>query len=199
MIGKKIPFFFTLASPITLLSSIWLKYAARSKGKIENAIFSKVGILPVLDHYYQPLINPKKHLKKSLRDDRNLPGFDMNVEEQLDLLAKFDYNVELLEFPIDNGKDPSEVNYFYNNKGYRSGDGEYLYNMLRYFKPKKIIEIGSGNSTLMAKNALDKNRSEDKDYQCEHICIEPYEMPWLESKDVKVIRKELEDIEPFVF
>jgi hypothetical protein len=56
-----------LLSPITLLSSLWLKFFKLSGVKgISDSIFMSLGILPVLDQYYQPLINPKKHLKKSL-------------------------------------------------------------------------------------------------------------------------------------
>ncbi len=165
------------------------------KSEVEEAIFSELGILPILDHYYQPLINPKKHLKKSLREDRNLPGINFNVEEQLEILGKFDYNEELLEFPIENTDEADEEAFYYNNGFYASGDAEYLYNMIRHFKPSKIIEIGSGNSTLMAINAIVKNKAENENYHCEHICVEPYEMPWLETKDLKIVRKKVEDMD----
>jgi len=167
----------------------------RPMGKTENAIFSKIGILPILDHYYQPLINPKKHLKKSLRQDRILPGIDFNVQEQLDILSKFNFNDELLKFPVNKRNEIDGVEFVYDNYNYCFGDAEYLYNMVRHFKPGKIIEIGSGHSTLMTLNAIDKNRVENKNYQCEHICVEPYEMPWLETRNVKVIRRKVEDID----
>ena len=51
----------------------------------------KLGVLPLLDHYYYPLINPKKHLHKSLFEDRELSGIDWNVSEQLTLLEKFNF------------------------------------------------------------------------------------------------------------
>jgi hypothetical protein len=51
------------------LAKIVLKI--NGKGKVEGDIFSWLGVLPILDQYYQPLINPKKHLKKSLRVDRD--------------------------------------------------------------------------------------------------------------------------------
>jgi len=190
-----------LGIPLTFLSSLWLKLVMRSKqwGRTEDKIFSIIGVLPILDHYYQPLVNPKRHLKKSLRDDRVLPGLELNVQEQLNILDKFDFNHELLEFPLNNDNETREKMFFYNNGSYCSGDAEYLYNILRHFKPQKIIEIGCGYSTLMALNAVDKNKSEDKNYYCEHICIEPYEMPWLEDKNVKVKRNKVEDIDVTFF
>ncbi len=184
-------------APFTFLSSVWLKLVRKAgTGKINEAIFMQLGILPVLDHYYQPMINPVKYLKKPLRDDRELKGIDFNVEEQLNILSRFNYNKELLEFPISKEK---EIEFYYNNDSYCSGDAEYLYNIIRYFKPKRIIEIGSGNSTLMVKNAIANNILENSKYTCNHICIEPYEQPWLEKLDVELIREKIENLDKSLF
>jgi hypothetical protein len=59
-------------------------------------------------------------------------------------------------------------------------------------KPRKIIEIGSGHSTKIARIALIKNHSESGQ-RATHTCIEPYEMGWLEKVDgIQVIRERLE-------
>jgi hypothetical protein len=47
----------------------------------------------------------------------------------------------------------------------------------------------------MAIKAIDRNYDDDPHYKCEHICIEPYEMPWLEEAGVSVVRKKVEDVE----
>jgi predicted O-methyltransferase YrrM len=186
-----------LGSPLTLLSAIWLKCVRRvGIGRLEEKIFMRVGVLPIIDHYYEPLINPKKGLTRSLREDRELPGIDFNIEEQLILLDKFNYNEELVKVPINKG---AEFGYYYNNASYESGDGEYLYNIIRHFKPKRIIEIGSGWSTLMAINALKENKVEDSSYSCHHTCIEPYEQPWLENMEVEVIRERVEVVDKSLF
>ncbi|MCZ2356544.1 MAG: class I SAM-dependent methyltransferase [Bacteroidia bacterium] len=182
-----------IGSPITLLASIWLKLVRRAgTGWLGDKIFMGVGVLPVLDHYYQPMINPKKHLLKSLREDRNLNGIDFNTQEQLDLLAKFSYNEELLKFPT---QKKQEIEYYYDNGSYCSGDAEYLYSVVRHFKPNRIIEIGSGFSTLMVRNAITANALDNPNYKCNHICIEPYEQPWLEKVSVELIRKKAEDVD----
>jgi len=183
--------------PFTFLSSIWLWFVKKAgTGKIGDKIFMQLGILPVLDHYYQPMINPKKHLTKSLRDDRELQGIDFNAEEQLDLLAKFNYNEELLKFPLSKKKD---FEFYYDNGSYCSGDAEYLYNIVRHFKPSRIIEIGSGSSTLMVRNAITANKLDNSNYKCNHICIEPYEQPWLEEIEVELIREKIENIDKSFF
>src|SRR5437016_10501172 len=58
-------------------------------------LFRNIGIFPLQDHYYDPLFNPK-HLRHSLRTDRDLPGVDWNVDEQLEFLSSFDFNDELV-------------------------------------------------------------------------------------------------------
>jgi len=181
-----------LFTPFTFLFAYLFRYFRKHSLKsfpISKKIFLHVGVIPILDHYYEPLFNPK-HLRYSLRIDRALPGIDFNDDEQLNILKRFNYNNELLKFPIEKTNNVRE--YCYNIGDFLSGDAEYLYNMIRLFKPKTIIEIGSGNSTLMARNAINKNQSELPDQNCEHICIEPYEQPWLEEIGIKVIRKKVE-------
>lgn len=183
--------------PFTFFSALWLKIIRKvGIGYFEEKIFMATGILPIPDQYYQPLINPKKHLLKSLREDRELPGIDFNTEEQLDLISKFDYNRELEEFPIEKS---AELTFFYNNGSYASGDAEYLYNIVRHFKPKRIIEIGSGLSTFMVQNALSKNKIDNPDQNCNHICIEPYEHPNLEKLGIEIIRKRVETVDKSFF
>ena len=157
-----------------------------------------VGVLPVIDHYYQPLINPAKHLSSPLKNARTLPGIDWNASGQLALLSKFDFQHELMSIPAEKSS-AAEHEYYYNNHSFCPGDGEFLYNIIRSIKPGKIIEIGCGYSTMMAVRAHHKNSEEDASKKCQHICIEPYEMPWLEKLDVSVIRKKVEDVEKSLF
>lgn len=178
-----------LSVPFSLLSALWLKPISKMIRylPLNNRIFMKAGLLPVRDHYYQPLINPGKYLLKSLRDDRHLPGIDLNIHMQLDILQSFNFNKELEQFPIDK---KSELEYYYRNGSFESGDGEYLYNIIRLKKPAVFIEIGSGMSTLMANSAIKSNNN-----GCKHICIEPYEAPWMEQLDLQVIRKKVEEVD----
>lgn len=182
----------SIGIPITYLSALWLRFVKKKEIEgISDKIFMNLGILPILDHYYQPLINPKKYLTKQLSEDRKLPGIDMNIDEQLGILSKFDFNKELLEIPIEKS---DKFEYFYNNGSYESGDAEYLYNIIRTFKPKTIIEIGGGYSTLVVRKALVKNK-ENCDYDSRHICVEPFEQPWLASIEVELYREKVEKID----
>ena len=159
-------------------------------------IMLKIGVLPIIDHYYEPLINPK-HLRFSLREKRNLVGINWNIEEQLKLLNEFKYESELLNFSDLPTNDIKE--FFYLNKSFVSGDACFWYSIIRHKKPKKIIEIGSGHSTRMAQAAIVKNKLENPNYNCEHTCVEPYEMPWLSQMNVDLIRRKVETLDLEVF
>ncbi len=198
LLGKRV--LDILFVPLTFLAALWYKFII-SKGikffPVSKSVFMKVGVLPVIDHYYYPMINPKRYLQHSLRDDRPLPSIDLNDDGQLDLLQQFNYNAELLALPyhIEDRKDK----YFYNNGMFCQGDGEILYSMIRHFKPQRIIEVGSGYSTLMALQAIADNKKENPDYNCELTCIEPYEIPWLETLPLKLNRIPVEKLEPGYF
>ncbi len=187
-----------LASPFVLASSFILSQVRKfgiTNMPISRKIFQKVGVFPILDNYYEPMFNPA-HLKKSLREDRVLMGLDFNVIEQLKLLDMFNFNEELVKFPIER---LTSIGFFYHNGFFESGDAEYLYNIIRFFKPNRIIEIGSGYSTLMAQNAIKENKKDDYTYICEHICIEPYSNPWLDKLDITLIRNIAENVDKKIF
>lgn len=182
-----------VGSPITFLASLWLKVVRRAgiqRQPVSRWIFSVVGIYPLRDHYYEPLIRPDS-LRNPLDDERNLPGLDLNESVQLELLSEFVWADELLEIPRD-ATDRRE--FYYNNEFFQSGDAEVLYSMIRRFRPSRVVEIGSGQSTLLAAAAIAANAREDEAYTCTHTCIEPYEVPWLEDVGVDVLRTRVEDV-----
>ena len=50
-------------------------------------------------------------------------------------------------------------------------------------QPGLVIEVGGGYSTLLVDRALARNRAEQPDRRARHVCIEPYENPWLERPE----------------
>jgi predicted O-methyltransferase YrrM len=197
-----VPFFRIIdlvLSPFTLLAAalLWgIRKMGVSDMRVSKWIFLKVGVFPIRDHYYEPLFN-EKYLKLPLDRQRPLPGIDWNAREQLELLHSFHYQDELKTIPFEKPED--ELTFFYGNPSLGPADAEYLYCMIRHFRPGKIIEIGSGYSTLMAQQAISKTRLEQASYHCGHTCIEPYEMPWLEKTGVEVIRRVVEETDMSLF
>lgn len=187
-----------LLSPFVYMSAILLSIIRRygiHKMRISKRIFMKVGVFPIIDHYYEPLFKSSL-IARSLNMDRRLTGMQWNVDEQLNTLRKFNYNDELLQIPMERTE---KLEFFYGNGYFGPGDAEYLYNVIRLFRPTMIIEIGSGNSTLMAINAIRSNRAEDIAYECRHICIEPNECAWLEGLDIELVRTRAEKVRLSLF
>lgn len=187
-----------LAAPLVLAGALFFKAIRRygiARLSLCRRIFWAVGVMPVTDHYYDPFFR-KEELGHSLWEDRHLPGIDLNPQGQLELLKCFQYNDELTRIPRQSG---SALEFYYDNPAFLSGDAEYLYNMVRYFKPRKLIEVGSGFSSLMALKAMEANREEDGSYRGEMICIEPFEHKWLEDLDLTVHRELVQktDVELF--
>lgn len=155
----------------------------------------QVGVFPILNHYYEPLFDGRM-LGDRFKEPRALPGIDWNVAEQLDVLRSFDYNEEFNSIPSSESDEPA---FHFGNGAFESGDAEYLYNLIRLKKPKRLYEIGSGYSTLMAIKAIQRNKEQNAEYKCRHLCIEPYEMPWLEKTGVTVVRQRVENVNKAIF
>jgi len=180
-------------SPLTFLGGVWLGMSRRygiHKLPVTRTILRRIGVFPIRDHYYEPMFN-FAFGSGSDGNARPLPGLDLNVDGQLEFLSRFRFQDELRGFPLER---TAKREFFYNNVSFGPGDAEYLYSLIRLVKPRRIIEIGCGSSTLMIRNAVDQNRTEDPAFKCDHTCIEPYENPWLQELEVNLIRRRLEEL-----
>jgi hypothetical protein len=60
--------------------------------------------------------------------------------------------------------------------------------MIRDLKPQRIIEIGSGRTTLLMSQAIRQNQSQDPNYSCDFLAIEPYPPEYLNPWPSEVSR-----------
>jgi predicted O-methyltransferase YrrM len=101
----------------------------------------------------------------------DLPGLAMNEEGQIEFLQAVcePYRAEYEKFPAK----PTGVAHdlHFSQFMFRMVDAEVLYSIIRYFKPSRIIEIGSGYSTLVSAAACRKNLQEG--FPTDLLCIEP--------------------------
>lgn len=199
LLKSLLPLIDLIASPFVYPAALLLKLVRRAG--VERLPFCKrvllsVGVFPIRNHYYEPLFDHRV-LKQPASPDRSLPGIDWNSDDQIKLLESFLFNTELETSLIDEAG--MECGFRFNNYAFESGDAEFLYNLIRLKKPARIFEIGSGQSTLVARKAVQKNREENPEYNCNHLCIEPYEMLWLEKTGVKVLRQRVEELSPEFF
>lgn len=170
---------------------------------LKKQLFKKPQIGFPNGHYYSPVINLEEVLAK--KDQiwpktlpKKLPGIDLNDEVQLNLLKDFEKYYP--EVPFASG--PKEgYRYYFENDFYSYGDGLNLYNMMRHFRPKNIIEVGSGFSSALM---LDVN-SKFFSNSIQLTFIEPY-TERLESllkpedrKSASILQKPVQEIPLSVF
>jgi hypothetical protein len=189
-----------LTYPVTLVSGLQMWLLRR--GGIPNFPLSRkfilsLGVFPIRRHFYEPQFHPDD-LDAAFASQRHLPGIDLQPGLQLDFLSQFKFGAELQNFldpknPIlNNGK-----TFNMDNVAFGPGDIDFYYSIIRLKKPERIIEIGSGNSTIVALAAIEQNAREDSSYKCEFISVEPY--PWFEHPAIKHMKEKVENVALDIF
>ena len=130
-----------------------------------------VHITPV--HFYQPIPDTRTLSETLWTEPSALAGLNMNEAVQLDLLHNCfpKFRDEYLQFPVSAPEGPEQ--FYLDNGRFGGTDALVAYCMVRHFKPKTIIEIGSGYSSLISGAAAAKNGSPAL------VCVEPYPLEFL--------------------
>ena len=145
-----------------MLEKIAAYFVSLILSKVESSkrffqLLEKRGFHATKVHYYEPIPDTRT-LKDSLwKSKSELVGIDINTEEQLRLLTSVFPNFkEEYAFPRNKTEIPYE--YYLDNHFFPSVDAEVLHSMIRHFKPRKIIEVGSGFSTYVSAQAANLSR-----------------------------------------
>ena len=147
--------------------------AVRRFCRLTFPFWERLGFHIVPIHFYQP-IPDSRTLSPSLSErTSDLVGIDINDSFQLDLLERFEkqFRAEYDAFPRSATNDQTQ--FHLDNTAFSTIDAEILYCMIRQFHPRRIIEIGSGNSTLLSAQALRENARRGE-VSGELVSIEPY-------------------------
>ena len=166
----------------------------------EEAQAKGLHVLPV--HYYSPIPNTEVSAVSSKSSQDSVPGIDLQIDSALSLLAALSdgFGEEYRSFDRQPVDDPRQFTLA--NGGYGAGDAEVYYAMLRRLKPRRIVEIGCGFSTLVAQKAFTQNQAENPDYECAYICIEPFLPDYLDPLPghvSKLVEKGVQDVPLDVF
>lgn len=164
-------------------------------------------ITPV--HYYSPIPDTQELRKMPKLFERRKPmmGVDLNDKGQINFLESVIgvYSREVNYYESVRPEDQQQI-FSCHNASFKNKDAEALYSMVRYAKPKNVIEIGGGGTTILLAMALRKNGKEG--YKTNFICIEPYPVevyrghPYLtEQIDglSKIIKKKIQEVEIKLF
>jgi thymidine kinase len=115
-------------------------------------------ITPVDRH--QPIPDTRTLGKSLWRSKKTAAGIDMNLETQLELLRETfpEFRSEYEALPT---IATSEGKFTLANDEYSGTDALAYYCMIRHFQPRRIVEVGTGVSTLLAAEAAGKNDSSE--------------------------------------
>jgi hypothetical protein len=100
-------------------------------------------------------------------------GIEMRDAEQRKLLKTLSglFKYEYDGFPRSKG---AGSGFHLNNGWFEKVDAEMLYSIVRHLCPARMIEIGSGITTILSAAAIRKNQEENPANRCSFTCIEPY-------------------------
>ncbi|MFZ2113276.1 MAG: acyltransferase family protein [Solirubrobacteraceae bacterium] len=125
-----------------------------------------------LGHFYSPMYDTQTVLANRTllwpTTPRPTLDLDWHGKEQLDLCNRVFAKQQPLPLRQEQSEDPTE--YWCGNDQYPPLDARILAAMLRHLRPRRMIEIGSGFSSLVTARV---NREEFA-YSMKFMCIEPY-------------------------
>lgn len=149
-----------------------VKYMAETGNGTDECL--KIGCLPVKVHFYSPIPDIHELEKQRVWEKiSDLPGIDFHPEMQLSLINHlgFQYGNEC-EWPLNPAGDPA--NFYLINNSFSYGCAAALHTIIREFKPRHFIEIGSGHSSKVISKAMEMNRKNDSSREAEYIIVDPY-------------------------
>ena len=161
--------------------------------KYSTKFIKFIGIFPIRDHYYEPEF--KNNFLRSKFNKIKKPNLFNTKKFNINYFKKFKFSQELLNLNLER---KSNSNSFYmNNSFFSKGDADFLYQFIRLKKPKNIIEIGSGYSTLIMTKAILKNKKEKN--VCSITSIDPGNISVLDNIKIKRLKKKVEDCNISIF
>lgn len=120
--------------------------------------------------YYSPIVDPSA-LPNSVWDRAApMPGLALDLDAQLELLRS--WTSLLREFDPPLHPDPRRPGFFLDNGWYGPMDAHVLYAQLRQLKPGRVLELGSGFSSLVADLALARNAADGR--PARHVVVDPF-------------------------
>ena len=143
-----------------------------------RAVQRNLGVSVTPSHFYFPVPDLKSLEVKDWSACHPCASFDFRLAEQIESLhSKLLPFASEWAFPEVGNGDTHE--FHFNNGFFEHIDAEVAYSFVRQRKPKRIIEIGGGNTTLVLCAALKKNA--EAGTPGELICIQPNPAAFLKN------------------
>jgi hypothetical protein len=137
-------------------------------------------------HFYSPVPSVAEVIKnkeKIWEPKRSTVGIDYNESSHINILKNIYPNyIEKYDYE-DEGLSDEELTFFYNkNSQFSWLDSRTLFVFLHHIKPRKIIEIGSGYSTLLMSDVNKRFLNSSINI----TSVEPYPRSFLHNNDLNI-------------
>jgi hypothetical protein len=133
----------------------------------------RLGSLPMPVNFHSPVPDLEDLERRKVWDSRSdLVGIDFRPDAQMAFLLKLGKQFgHECDWPSTPSGDP--YTFYTENPSFSYGCAALTHCMLRHFKPRRVIEIGSGNSSLVIAKTLSLN-AQDSTGKAEYIIVDPY-------------------------
>jgi hypothetical protein len=126
--------------------------------------------------YYSPVPRTSALPPSAWDEPSAMPGLTLDLDAQVAMLER-DLGRYLAEFRPPRDPPGDEEGYHYDNPFYGPADAAVLYGMVRRHRPRRVLEIGAGFSTLVLAAAAARNAADGA--PVEHRVVDPHPSPVL--------------------
>ena len=133
--------------------------------------FQRLGVSVCPNHYYWPVPDLSDLERRDWCIQAVPPGVDLQLEQQ-QTLAESIARVYGKECRFPNHAN-GDAHYHYNNGFFETVDAEIAYGLVREYKPRRVIEVGSGFSTRVLLAGLSANMRRDG-VSGELVTVDPF-------------------------
>lgn len=143
-----------IMTPYHFIKTLAHKKKPHNQKKLYDLCCAFIGLprqFVVPGHFFSPIpseedLTQRIQTMPSSETVHEVDGIDVSLEKQLTLWEALLPHLEHIPFSVEPCGDNR---YYFANGSYEQGDGAILYAMLHHLRPKKIIEIGCGYSSLL--------------------------------------------------
>lgn len=149
-----------------------------------RAVACRMGHAVVRRDFYSPLVDTRTMPGELWTRAAPTPGLDLDLDGQLGFLERRLAPV-IAEFRPPMRAADANKRFHLENPMYGPMDAHLLYAFVREMRPRRVLELGSGYSTLVIQEALSRNAGEGD--TATHRVVDPYPSPLLEGVDAHLL------------
>lgn len=149
---------------------VGLRIARAATVRLLEVAARPMGFTLVTRHFWGPVPNVRRLPASVWARRSSLSGIHFAPSEQLGYVQR---ELERFIGEFQPAADESAAGAFYlDNNTYGSVDAELLYAMVRRHRPRRVVELGSGASSLVIASALERNAQQGNPGN--HVVFDPY-------------------------